>query len=375
MDYFLDIKLVECPLIVAKGCHFLAPIPRDSTVLYLAAVRAWTRIAYQERREHQEIDMALFLNDQEVAQLLPMGECIDVLDKAFADAGEGKVDNRPRNRIRMPGGFFHFMTASNAGQGVFGYKAYPSFGGPGSAKMIVMLYDYETGGLLSCMEAGRLGQIRTGAASGVATKYMAKEDAAIVAVIGSGFQARTQLEAVCSVRDIKAVKVFSRREERREEFAKRSSESLNVEVKAVDSAQECVGGADVVIVITSAREPALLGEWLSPGAHINAAGGNHWMRREIDEEAVLRSEVIVVDDLDQAKIECGDLLWLEPRGSFRWDMAKELQDVVAGRVQGRPSANSITLFESMGLALEDIAAAQLVYTKAKEQGIGEKLPF
>jgi ornithine cyclodeaminase/alanine dehydrogenase-like protein (mu-crystallin family) len=241
--------------------------------------------------------------------------------------------------------------------------------------MIVMLYDYETGGLLSCMEAGRLGQIRTGAASGVATKYMAKEDAAIVAVIGSGFQARTQLEAVCSVRDIKAVKVFSRREERREEFAKRSSESLNVEVKAVDSAQECVEGADVVIVITSAREPALLGEWLSPGAHINAAGGNHWMRREIDEEAVLRSEVIVVDDLDQAKIECGDLLWLEPRGSFRWDMAKELQDVVAGRVQGRPSANSITLFESMGLALEDIAAAQLVHTKAKEQGIGQELPF
>ena len=319
--------------------------------------------------------MALFLNDQEVAQLLPMGECIDVLDQAFAHAGEGKVDNRPRNRIRMPGGFFHSMVASNAGQGVFGYKEYPSFGGRGSAKMIVILYDYETGGLLSCMEAGRLGQIRTGAASGVATKYMAKKDAATMAVIGSGFQARTQLEAVCAVRDIKEVKVFSRREERREEFAKRSSESLSVDVKAVDSAEECVNGADVVIVITSAREPALLGEWLSPGAHINAAGGNHWMRREIDEEAVLRSEVIVVDDLDQAKIECGDLLWLEPRGSFRWDMAKELQDVVSGQVNGRPSADSITLFESMGLALEDIAAAQLVYNKAKEQGIGQELPF
>ena len=309
--------------------------------------------------------MALFLNDQEVAQLLPMNECIDVLDRAFANAGEGKVDNTPRNRIRMPGGFFHFMAAADAGHGVFGYKAYPSFGGPGSAKMIVMLYDYETGGLLACMEAGRLGQIRTGAASGVATKYMAKEDAATVAVIGSGFQARTQLEAVCS----------GRREERREEFAKRSSESLNLEVAAVGSAQECVEGADVVIVITSAREPALLGEWLSPGAHINAAGGNHWMRREIDEEAVLRSEVIVVDDLDQAKIECGDLLWLEPRGTFRWDMAKELQDVVAGRVKGRPSSDSITLFESMGLALEDIAAAKLVYDKAKDQGIGQELPF
>ena len=319
--------------------------------------------------------MALFLNDQEVAQLLPMNECIDVLDQAFAHAGDGKVDNTPRNRIRMPGGFFHFMAAADAGHGVFGYKAYPSFGGPSSAKMIVMLYDYETGGLLSCMEAGRLGQIRTGAASGVATKYMAKKDAATVAVIGSGFQARTQLEAVCAVRDIKDVRVFSRREERREEFAKRSSESLNLNVTAVGSAQECVAEADVVIVITSAREPAFLGEWLSPGAHINAAGGNHWMRREIDEEAVLRSEVIVVDDLAQAKIECGDLLWLEPRGTFRWDMAQELRDVVAGRVEGRPSPESITLFESMGLALEDIAAAHLVYNKAKEQGIGQELPF
>ena len=164
-------------------------------------------------------------------------------------------------------------------------------------------------------------------------------------------------------------------DKRIEEFAKRSSESLSVDVEAVETAEECVAGADVVIVITSAREPALLGEWLSPGAHINAAGGNHWMRREIDEEAVLRSEVIVVDDLDQAKIECGDLLWLEPRGSFRWDMAKELQDLVSGQVNGRPSADSITLFESMGLALEDIAAAQLVYNKAKEQGIGQGLPF
>ncbi|MEO2140792.1 MAG: ornithine cyclodeaminase family protein [bacterium] len=317
--------------------------------------------------------MALFLSDQEVAQLLPMDECIDVLEEAFAHAGAGKVDNRPRNRIRMPGGFFHFMVASNEGHGVFGYKAYPSFAG--GAKMIVMLYDYETGALLSCMEGGQLGQIRTGAASGLATKYMAKKDAATVAVIGSGFQARTQLEAVCAVRDIKGVKVFSRKEERRTAFAERSSESLKVDVKAVESAQKCVEGADVVIVITSAREPALLGEWLSPGAHVNAAGGNHWMRREVDEETVLRSEVIVVDDLDQAKIECGDLMWLEPRGSFRWDMAKELQDVVAGRVNGRPSEESITLFESMGLALEDIAAAHLVYNKAKAQGIGQELPF
>ena len=114
---------------------------------------------------------------------------------------------------------------------------------------------------------------------------------------------------------------------------------------------------------------------MAPGAHVNAAGGNHWQRREVDEDTVTRADVIVVDDMDQAKIECGDLMWLEARGTFRWDMAHELQEVVAGRVKGRPSEQSITLFESMGVALEDIAAAQLVYRKAKEQGIGQELPF
>ena len=319
--------------------------------------------------------MALFLNEQEVVSLLPMDECIEALDRAFAHAGAGQVDNKARSRIRMPGGFFHFMAAADGGQGVFGYKAYPSFAGPGGAKMMVMLYDYESGQLLSCMEAGRLGQIRTGAASGLATRYMARSDASSVAVIGSGFQAQTQLEAVCAVREIKQARVFSRRQERREDFAQRSSERLGVDVQAVDSAQECVEGADIVIVITSAREPVVLGEWLARGAHVNAAGGNHWQRREIDEAAVLRSELIVVDDLEQAKIECGDLMWPEARGSFRWSMAHELHDVVAGRVPGRLSQQGITLFESMGVALEDIAAADLVYRKARERGIGTELPF
>lgn len=319
--------------------------------------------------------MALFLNEREVAQLLPMNECIDVLDQAFAHAGAGQVEIKPRSRIRMPNGFFHFMAASDAEHKVFGYKAYPSFAGPGGSKFLVMLYDFESGQLLSCMEAGRLGQIRTGAASGLATRYMARENAETVGIIGSGFQARSQLEAVCVARNIKQARVFSRRQERREEFAHQMSERLNLEVAAVDSAQDCVANADVIVTITSARDPVVEGAWLSPGAHVNAAGGNHWMRREIDDEVVTRSEMIVVDDLDQAKVECGDLMWPEGRGTFRWDMAHELQNVVAGRVKGRPSEQSITLFESMGVALEDIAAAQLVYHKAREQGIGQELPF
>ncbi len=319
--------------------------------------------------------MALFLTEREVVELLPMNECIDALDEAFAHAGAGQVEIKPRSRIRMPNGFFHFMSASDAGHGVFGYKAYPSFAGPGGSKFLVMLYDFESGQLLAMLEAGRLGQIRTGAASGLATRYMAKEDASSVAVFGSGFQARSQLEAVCAARDIKQARVYSRRAERREEFARQMSERLNLDVLAVDSPQDCVAGADVVVTITSARDPVFEGAGLSAGAHVNAAGGNHWQRREVDEDTVTRADVIVVDDLDQAKVECGDLMWLEARGSFRWDMAHELQDVAAGRVVGRPSPDSITLFESMGVALEDIAAAQLVYRKAVERGMGQELPF
>jgi len=317
--------------------------------------------------------MALFLKEQEVAQLLPMGECVAVLEEAFTHAGAGQTEIKPRARIRMPNGFFHFMAAADAGHSVFGYKAYPSFAS--GSKMLVMLYDYETGELLACLEAGRLGQIRTGAATGLATKYMARANAATVGLIGAGFQARTQLEAVCTVRDIRQARVYSRHQEKREQFAREMSERLNLEVVAVDSAQACVADADIVVTVTSARDPVLQGQWLAPGTQVNATGSNHWMRREIDEATVTRAEVIVVDDLEQAKVECGDLIWPEARGAFRWDMAHELRDVVAGRVQGRASQQSITLFESMGVALEDIAAAQLVYRKAREQGMGLELPF
>ena len=319
--------------------------------------------------------MALFLTEREVAQLLPMNECIDALEESFKHAASGDVEIKPRSRMRMPNGFFHFMAAADEAHSVFGYKAYPSFAGPGGSKFIVMLYDYDSGQLLSCMESGRLGQIRTGAASGLASKYMAREEAKSVAVFGSGFQARTQLEAICTACDIRQAKVYSRREEKRSEFANQMGERLELEIEAVSTPSECVSDADIVVTITSAREPVFDGKDLKPGTHVNAAGGNHWLRREIDEETVNRADLIVVDSLEQAKIECGDLLWLEARGSFRWSMVNELSEVVAGNIVGRSSEDSITVFESMGIGLEDIAAAQLVYKKALEQGVGQELPF
>ena len=320
--------------------------------------------------------MALFLTESDVEELLPVAECIEVLDRAFASLGHGLGENRPRSRIRLPGGFLHLMAAACTGRDAsgFGYKAYSTFPGRGSS-FLFMLYDGETGGLLSVMEASNLGQIRTGAASGLATKYMARGDASTVGIIGSGYQARTQLEAVCAVRKVTSARVFSRTQEKREGFATDMGQRLKIDVAPVETAEEAVRGADIVVAITSSREPVLKGEWLDEGAHVNAAGGNNWMRRELDEAAVQRADVIVVDDLEQAKLECGDLIWPAERGAFRWSMAHELKDVVTGDVPARSDASSITLFESQGVAIEDVAAALHVYHRAREQGMGVELPF
>ena len=320
--------------------------------------------------------MALFLNDKEVVELLPMAECIDALEKVFSDAGQGQGENRPRSRIRLPKGFLHFMAAAATGPdfSAFGFKAYTTFPG-GTAKFLVLLYDADTGALLSVMEAGALGQIRTGAASGLATRHMARPGAASVGILGTGYQARSQLEAVCAVRNMNKAKAFSRTPEKRERFASRMEQKLGLEVTAAESAEECVRGADIAITVTSSREPVLKGEWLEEGAHVNATGSNHWMRREIDDEAVQRAGLIVVDDLEQAKMECGDLMGPAERGVFRWNMAHELKDLVAGRL-GRPTDKGlITIFESQGVAIEDVAAALHVYKKARERNMGQELPF
>ena len=317
--------------------------------------------------------MAIFISNKDVAQLLPMKECVDVLEEAFARWGRGSGANRPRTRIRLSGGFLHYMAAGAPEMGHLGLRAYTTMSGGGQS--IFLLFDAESGQLLSLMESGLMSTIRTGAASGLATRHMANEKASTVGIIGSGGQAAAQLEAVCAVRSIQKAKVFSRTPEKREAFASRMREKLGIDVTPVDSGEECVRGVDVAITITSSREPVLKPEWLAEGAHVNAAGSNHWIRREIDDRGLERFDTIVVDDLEGAKIECGELIWAYERGSFRWETVHELRDVVAGRVEGRPSPYAITLFESQGLAMEDLAAASHVYSKAKEQGVGQKLPF
>ena len=316
--------------------------------------------------------MALFLTEEDVGSLLTMDAAIEALEEAFRHQAAGTALNSPRRRIRMGGGMLHFMAAADRSTGVTGMKWYGGFGE--GMRFHVQLSDSETGELLAVMEANRLGQVRTGAASGVATKYMARADARTVAMIGSGYQAETQLEAICRVRPVERVRVFSRTAERRETFAARMAASLDIEVKAVGSAEECVADADVVAVITSATSPVLKGEWLPEGTHVNAAGVNHWLRRELDGRAVARSSVIVADDVEQARLECADLIHPVERGELTWQRVRELWEVVSGSAAGRTSPNDITLFESQGIALEDIAAGYHVYRLAKERGVGTEVP-
>ena len=318
--------------------------------------------------------MALFLTEDDVKQVLTMDLALETVEQSFRLMADGKATNSPRSRLRLPTGVFNFMTAAAPGAGAMGLKAYGvTRGNP--VRFYVHLADTETGELLTIMEASELGQVRTGAASGVATKDMAREGSSTVGVIGAGYQARSQLEAVCKVRDIRSAKVFSRTPERRERFASRMSERLGIEVSPAESAEACVGEADVVITMTSSNQAVLEGQWLQPGVHVNAAGANHWMRRELDDEAVKRADVIVTDDVENARAECGDLIYPIERGIIRWEQVANLSDVIGGRTLGRRGDDDITLFESQGLAVEDVTTGMRVYQLAKERDLGQELPF
>jgi ornithine cyclodeaminase/alanine dehydrogenase-like protein (mu-crystallin family) len=238
-----------------------------------------------------------------------------------------------------------------------------------------MLYSLEDGGLEAIVEARDLGQIRTGAASGVATKFMAREDASTIGIIGSGWEARAQIAAMNVVRNITHVKAYSRSAENREAFAAEMREVHGLDVDAVDSAEECVRDVDILVTITGSDEPVLEGSWISPGTHINGIGATGLNRRELDVDAVSRADLVVVESMEQAKADCGELIYAAEQGGFDWSKALELQAVITGKASGRPSNEAITLFDALGVGTEDLAAAAVVLKKAKEQGIGAELPM
>lgn len=317
--------------------------------------------------------MPLLLTDTDIDQLMTMTECVEVIEDSFRQVGNGQTWNRPRSRIRMPRGFHHLMAASVLGSEVFGLKTYTSF--RSGVRFIVMLYDSNNGDLLAMVQDERLTQLRTGAVTSVATRYMARENSVTVGIIGTGNQGRTQLAGVCEARNIKRVKAFDRVEDSVRLFCEEMSAELDVEITPVESAEEAVKDSDIVITMTTSRTPVLLGDWLEDGQHINAAGSNHWIRQEVDDNVVRRANSIIVDSIEDAQVEAGDLLYPIERGRIQWSQIKELADVVVGHITTRRSPEDITLFESQGIAVSDIAAAAYVYGKAKEQGLGTELPM
>lgn len=319
--------------------------------------------------------MALVLREEDVRRVLTMPDAVRVLDLAFRQLAAGEAENLPRSRILVAGGrgVLHMLAASAPNQGVLGYKAYTAF--RQGVRFVVMLYSAVDGQLLAQIEADWLGQVRTGAASGVATSYMARREANFVGIIGTGAQARTQLMAVCAVRQVKIVRAFGRDPDRLRGFCQTMEALLGVEVRPAASAEEAVREAEIVVTATTAREPVVRGEWLQLGTHINAMGSNWANRRELDDTAVERSGVVAVDAPDQARLEAGDLVI--PAASGRFDMARvvPLAEIVAGRLPGRETPEQITLFKSLGIGLEDVVVAGHVYALARQHGLGEELDF
>jgi alanine dehydrogenase len=315
--------------------------------------------------------MALILREDDVRSLLTMPDTIGVLEQAFGALAEGMAINRPRNRMVITHGVMHLLTAAAPTFGVMGFKTYTAF--REGVRYAVMLFSSHDGKLLAIIEADWLGRMRTGGTSGLATKYLARRDAATVGMIGAGNQAAMQLMGVCAVRPITSVSVYSRRTEERRVFCEEMSRLLNIPVLPATSAREAVEYADIVITATTSPEPVLRGEWLKPGSHVNAIGSNWPQRREIDFSALQRSYVIVTDSKEQARAEAGDLIIPANEGLFDWNLVYELADVVSGQGPQRELPDDITLYKGLGIALEDIVTAAQVYNQALEQGLGQEL--
>jgi alanine dehydrogenase len=316
--------------------------------------------------------LTLILTEREVEDLLDMTSTLDAVEAVLRDQAEGRATNRARRRVALPRSGLNYMAAGAPEMGALGMKVYTV--ARSGARFYTLLFDPEGGELLSVMHSDKLGQMRTGAASGVATRHLAREDASTLGLYGAGWQAESQLEAIAAVRDLERVIVHSRSEESRKRFAEKMSERLGMEVETTHAPDE-PAAQDIVATATSAREPVLLGEWLRPGAHVNAAGSNFLFKSEIDREVVSRASFVCVDSREELGLEAGDLLKPLETGLILPEAIYELGQIIAGQVEGRRGPEDITLFASQGLALEDMAAARVVYDRAVERDAGREIEF
>ena len=319
----------------------------------------------------------LYLNETEIESLVKMPDVMRVVEDCFRLQGQGKATNQPRRRVYVPDGMMHVMFASlmRENEGYLGLKTYTAFPGIG-VRFIFLLWDANSSELLSLMEANLLGQLRTGAASGIAAKYMANESIEEAGLIGTGRQAGTQLEAICLARNIKKVKIFSRNKDNREKFVKKMKKRVNSELIIVDDPSKAVKGSKIVCTMTNSSNPVFDGKDIEPGTTIIAAGSNRIANREIDDETFRKASQgrIVTDNLEGAKFESGDLVGAVNSNIINWGQVVEIGILANGTMSGRTSEDEVNLFLSQGVASEDVALGSEIFKLATEKKMGIKLP-
>ena len=317
--------------------------------------------------------MTLFLKDEDVAQCVSMDAMLEAIESMQRQYGGGQAHNMTRRKIIAESGMLSVMGGGLFDQGLLGVKTYTVVKGAYSFQ--VSLYDANTGELLLYTQANRLGQLRTGATTGVAVKHLANPGDATVGIIGTGGQAATQLAAVSKVRGIKKIKAFSRNQDRREEFARRMTDTMGVEVFAAASNEDAVRDCDVVLCIAATMEPVVEGAWLKDGSTVIGAGPTTWRAREVDEDTLKRAGKLIVDSTEQAAIEAGDLCSAVDKGIIQWSKVHELRHVVSGAVTGRDDQGQVVYAKIMGTGVADVAAAKLAYDSAKAHGLGTKMDW
>lgn len=313
----------------------------------------------------------LYLTEADVGQVLAMDLALDAVSTAFRKLALEEAMNIPRQRCQTDQVMLHVLPAAAKTLGTIGFKAYTT--SKHGAQFHITLFDPKLGGMTALLEADLIGQFRTGAASGIATKKLARPEAATVGCIGTGKQARTQILAVCKVRVVKKVYVYGRDAARRTAFAAQLTRETGVEVIPVEKAEEAAKGLDILITATNSRDPVLFGEWVSPGQHINLIGSNFVGKAEADIVVFRKATVVTVDSKEQAKAEAGDFVAALNAGMLQWSDILELAPLMVGRYPGREMPEDVTIFKSLGLGIEDVALAVKVVELARQKGLGREI--
>ena len=317
--------------------------------------------------------MALFLSEADVKKVLTVEMAIAGVESAHRDLSLGQALDTPRARSRLPQTVLHILQGALPAQGVLGYKAYTS--NRSGNRFLVHLFDAATGQLRAVIESDYLGMIRTGATSGLAARWLARPDSTVAGVFGAGWQAEGHVRAICATLPLERVKVFSRKADKLQAFCERLSLATGVAVVPAASAEETVRGSDLLGTVTTAAQPLFDAEWIEAGTHINAAGSNALIRQELSEAALKRCGLITVDSVPTALAEAGDLLPLLEKGRLQPRQLVELGEVITGRHPGRTDNEQITVFESQGMAIQDLAVALRVLAAAEVQGLGTPIPM